>query len=69
MINFQYIRTSTPKAAVEALVKDPNALFIAGGTNLIDLMKRGVMMPEKLIDINQLPLKKRWNPHRSLSLE
>ncbi|MEO6638067.1 MAG: xanthine dehydrogenase family protein subunit M, partial [Ginsengibacter sp.] len=34
------------------------SMFIAGGTNLIDLMKRGVEAPEKLIDITNLPLNK-----------
>ena len=57
MINFDYIRTSTAKAAVEAKNKNAAAQFIAGGTNLVDLMKRGVTSPEKLIDINSLPLK------------
>ena len=58
MINFDYIRPSTAKAAIDAINKDAAAQFIAGGTNLVDLMKRGVANPEKLIDINQLPLKK-----------
>jgi xanthine dehydrogenase YagS FAD-binding subunit len=57
MINFQYTRVTTPKAAVDALSKDSSALFIAGGTNLVDLMKKGVMAPEKLIDITHLPFK------------
>lgn len=57
MINFEYTRVSTPKAAVDALNKDSNAQWIAGGTNLVDLMKKGVTAPEKLIDINNLPLK------------
>ncbi|PSR52707.1 FAD-binding molybdopterin dehydrogenase [Adhaeribacter arboris] len=57
MINFGYSRVSTIKAAVEALSKDSNAQWIAGGTNLVDLMKKGVTTPEKLIDINNLPLK------------
>src|SRR5690349_12529787 len=54
---FEYIRASTPKAAVNALAKDASAQFIAGGTNLLDLMKKGVMQPQKLVDINNLPLK------------
>ena len=54
---FQYVRPATVKAAVNLLAKDLTAKFIAGGTNLIDLMKRGVTAPEKLIDINNLPLK------------
>jgi xanthine dehydrogenase YagS FAD-binding subunit len=57
MINFDYIRVSTPKAAVEALTKDSSAQWIAGGTNLVDLMKKGVMVPQKLIDITKLSLK------------
>ena len=58
MINFQYVRPSTPKTAVDILAKDITAQFIAGGTNLVDLMKKGVTAPEKLIDITQLDLKK-----------
>lgn len=57
MINFDYQRTSTTKAAVDAKIKTLSSAFIAGGTNLVDLMKRGVTAPEKLIDINSLPLK------------
>lgn len=57
MINFDYVRPSTQKAAIEALNKDITSQLIAGGTNLVDLMKRGVMSPQKLIDINDLPLK------------
>jgi len=57
MINFQYLRTTSAKSALLLLVKDKNSRFIAGGTNLIDLMKRGVAAPEKLIDINHVPLK------------
>lgn len=57
MINFEYIRTSTAKAAVDAKTKNKGAQFIAGGTNLVDLMKKGVTAPQRLIDINALPLK------------
>ncbi|HEY0058528.1 MAG TPA: FAD binding domain-containing protein, partial [Flavisolibacter sp.] len=57
MINFDYIRVLTPKAAVDAIVKDSSAQWIAGGTNLVDLMKKGVQTPGKLVDINNLPLK------------
>ena len=58
MINFDYIRPASVKAAVDALNKNGNAKCIAGGTNLVDLMKRGVASPEKLIDITRLPLNK-----------
>jgi xanthine dehydrogenase YagS FAD-binding subunit len=57
MINFQFLRTSIVKTALSLIAKDPKSTFIAGGTNLVDLMKRGVTAPEKLIDINNLPLK------------
>jgi xanthine dehydrogenase YagS FAD-binding subunit len=57
MINFDYIRPSSQKAAIDALNKDATSQLIAGGTNLVDLMKRGVASPEKLIDITSLPLK------------
>lgn len=57
MINFEYTRVSSVKAAVDALAKNPAGGFIAGGTNLVDLMKRGVTAPARLIDINNIPLK------------
>ncbi len=57
MINFDYVKVSSSKSAIDALNKDATAKFIAGGTNLVDLMKRGVEAPEKLIDITNLPLK------------
>ncbi|HEX7847645.1 MAG TPA: FAD binding domain-containing protein, partial [Chitinophagaceae bacterium] len=57
MINFEYTRAGTAKAAVDARTKNNASQFIAGGTNLVDLMKKGVTAPERLIDINGLPLK------------
>lgn len=49
---------SKPAAVDEALrLAGPNARFIAGGTNLLDLMKENVTRPERLIDINGLPLR------------
>ncbi len=68
MIQFQYIRPSKTKAAIDALLKDKTSQFIAGGTNLVDLMKRGVTAPEKLIDINQLPLKEITFSNNKLSI-
>lgn len=53
---FQFTRVTTPKAAISALTKESGTYFLAGGTNLIDLMKRGVVVPERLIDITRLPL-------------
>ena len=57
MINFGYTKPLSAATAVAAVAKDKAAKFIAGGTNLVDLMKRGVMTPEKLVDITSLPLK------------
>lgn len=57
MINFDYVKVSSQKNAIDALNKNATSKFIAGGTNLVDLMKRGVEAPEKLIDITNLPLK------------
>ncbi|PZR25379.1 MAG: FAD-binding molybdopterin dehydrogenase [Citrobacter freundii] len=57
MINFEYSRVTSVKAAIDIISKNPGSGFIAGGTNLVDLMKKGVMSPSRLIDINQLPLK------------
>jgi xanthine dehydrogenase YagS FAD-binding subunit len=68
MNQFQYVRPTKAQAAIDAVAKDPNARFIAGGTNLVDLMKRGVMAPQKLVDINRLPLKQIERQGNSLRL-
>jgi len=57
MINFQYARANDVADAVLQIATDPAAKFIAGGTNLIDLMKEDVERPSRLIDISRLPLK------------
>src|SRR5262249_48559713 len=57
MINFQYARADDVADAVRQMAADPAAKFIAGGTNLIDLMKEDVERPSRLIDISRLPLK------------
>lgn len=56
MKQFQFVRPATQQGVLEAINK-PGTKIIAGGTNLVDLMKRGVMAPDKLVDINHLPLK------------
>ncbi|MDZ4796064.1 MAG: xanthine dehydrogenase family protein subunit M [Bacteroidota bacterium] len=68
MINFEYIRAHTAKAAVDAAIKNSSAKFIAGGTNLVDLMKKGVTTPERLIDINSLSLKDISSDTKGLSI-
>jgi xanthine dehydrogenase YagS FAD-binding subunit len=57
MIDFQYTRANDVADAVRQIAADPAAKFIAGGTNLIDLMKEEVERPSRLIDISRLPLR------------
>ncbi len=56
MNNFSYTRASDVSSAVQAVAADPGAVFIAGGTNLIDLMKENVSRPPHLVDITRVPL-------------
>ncbi|MCK7625525.1 xanthine dehydrogenase family protein subunit M [Streptomyces sp. RS10V-4] len=53
---FGYLRAGSVDEAVRAAAGQPGALFLAGGTNLVDLMKLGVETPRTLIDIGRLPL-------------
>lgn len=53
---FSYVLALELDAASATLTNNPTAKFIAGGTNLLDLMKEGVETPQQLIDINRLPL-------------
>ena len=55
---FKYQREENSAAAVAALAQLEHSKFLAGGTNLIDLMKNGVERPAALLDINRLPLAK-----------
>lgn len=57
MINFDYARANDVSEAVRQIAADPAAKFIAGGTNLVDLMKGDIERPTRLIDISRLPLK------------
>jgi xanthine dehydrogenase YagS FAD-binding subunit len=51
---YRYQRARDILGAVAALAEEPNATFLAGGTNLVDLMKLGVMEPEVLVDVRRL---------------
>ncbi|TWR28940.1 xanthine dehydrogenase family protein subunit M [Mucilaginibacter pallidiroseus] len=55
MNNFTYIAADTPKQAANIISQNPDAAFIAGGTNLIDLMKENIAKPNQLIDLNKIP--------------
>jgi len=58
MIGFHYARAGDVADAVRQISASPGAKFIAGGTNLVDLMKMDVEQPSKLIDVSRLPLTK-----------
>lgn len=56
MHEFTYSRANDVQEAIAALTASSDARFIAGGTTLIDLMKLDVESPDRLVDINRLPL-------------
>ncbi|WP_454619590.1 FAD binding domain-containing protein [Bradyrhizobium cenepequi] len=56
MIPFQYTKANDVADAVRLIAANSGAKFIAGGTNLLDLMKDNVERPTTLIDISRLPL-------------
>jgi xanthine dehydrogenase YagS FAD-binding subunit len=58
MIGFEYSRATNVADAVQQMAASKGAKFIAGGTNLVDLMKVYVEKPAKLIDVTRLPLDK-----------
>ena len=55
---FTYERARTPAEAAAAVARTPGAKFIAGGTNLLDLMKLQIETPTHLVDVNGLNLDK-----------
>ncbi|QXZ80890.1 xanthine dehydrogenase family protein subunit M [Rhizobium sp. L51/94] len=55
---FTFERANSVEAAAKAAASNPNAKFIAGGTNLLDLMKLQIETPGHLIDVNGLGLDK-----------
>lgn len=56
MIPFEYHRASSVQDAVTAVADRPDAVFLAGGTNLVDHMKLGVVEPGLVVDVGHLPL-------------
>jgi xanthine dehydrogenase YagS FAD-binding subunit len=52
---FRYERANDERGAVATLAATPGAKFLAGGTNLVDLMRLGVETPELLVDVRRLP--------------
>ena len=51
---FRYDRAGDVSGAVATLAAEPAGMFLAGGTNLVDLMKLGVMEPDVLVDVRRL---------------
>jgi xanthine dehydrogenase YagS FAD-binding subunit len=56
VIPFAYLRADDVAGAVAAVADHPDAVFLAGGTNLVDRMKLGVAAPSLVVDISHLPL-------------
>ncbi|MFG3003377.1 FAD binding domain-containing protein [Streptomyces calvus] len=56
MREFDYRRADDVSGAVALLGADPDARYLGGGTNLVDLMKSGVERPARLVDVRTLPL-------------
>ena len=56
MREFEYRRVLDVSGAVALLDAEPDARFLGGGTNLVDLMKAGVERPTRLVDVRELPL-------------
>lgn len=56
MNNFTYIRATSVEDAVKRAIADENAMFIGGGTNLIDRLKVFLEQPSQLIDISRLQM-------------
>jgi xanthine dehydrogenase YagS FAD-binding subunit len=55
---FSYNRATEARSAVADVAANPQAAFLAGGTNLLDNMKLNVQTPIEIVDINALPLTK-----------
>ena len=53
---FKYTRANDAAAAARAVTANPNAKFLAGGTNILDLMKEDVERPNELVDLTRLNL-------------
>ncbi|GAB2686475.1 xanthine dehydrogenase family protein subunit M [Saccharopolyspora gloriosae] len=56
MREFDYQRATDVRTATTLLAENPDARFLGGGTNLVDLMKTGVENPPQLVDVRRLPL-------------
>jgi xanthine dehydrogenase YagS FAD-binding subunit len=53
---FAYLSAADVDEALQSIASEPRAKFVAGGTNLVDLMREGIERPETVIDITRLAL-------------
>jgi xanthine dehydrogenase YagS FAD-binding subunit len=56
MRQFSYVAAADVGLAVDLMTRTPGARYLAGGTNLVDLIREGVEQPVTLIDVTSLPL-------------
>ena len=56
MKTFAYVRAADTDTALQSITREPHAKFLAGGTNLVDLMREGIERPDTVIDITRLAL-------------
>jgi xanthine dehydrogenase YagS FAD-binding subunit len=56
MRRFTYVTANTVTDAVKTMATTPNAKYLGGGTNLVDLIRADIEHPDTLIDITRLPL-------------
>ncbi|MEV4316149.1 xanthine dehydrogenase family protein subunit M [Actinocrispum sp. NPDC049592] len=56
MKSFAYVSAPDVRTAVSAIASAPNAKFLGGGTNLVDLMRGNIEQPDTVVDITRLPL-------------
>ncbi len=56
MRQFSYVAAADVGSAVDLMVRTPGARYLAGGTNLVDLIREGVEKPVTLVDVTSLPL-------------
>jgi xanthine dehydrogenase YagS FAD-binding subunit len=56
MRQLAYVRPRSVEEALETITKIPNAKFLAGGTNLVDLIRNDIERPDTVVDVTALPL-------------
>lgn len=65
---FEYVRAADAASGAAAVAGVPGAKFLAGGSNLVDLMKEDVERPTRVVDIRQLPLQQIQRTRAGLSV-